>query len=74
MSGEKQLKTMALPERWKNYAQQRETTGSINDFLHLCPFFKWELLKRKEFAPRGSEFFLLRAVPYGKENNFYHIR
>ena len=30
-------------------------------------------LKRKEFAPRGSEFFPLRAVPYGVENHFYHI-
>ena len=29
---------------------------------------------RKEFAPRGSEFFPLRAVPYGMENHFYYIR
>ena len=28
--------------------------------------------KREEFAPRGSEFFPLRAVPYGMENHFYH--
>ena len=29
---------------------------------------------RKEFAPSGSEFFPLTAVPYDMENNFYHIR
>ena len=28
----------------------------------------------KEFAPRGSEFFPLRAVPYGMENHFYDNR
>ena len=28
---------------------------------------------KEEFAPRGSEFFPLRAVPYGMENHFYHI-
>ena len=27
---------------------------------------KWELLLKEEFAPRGSEFFPLRAVPYEK--------
>ena len=30
--------------------------------------------KRKEFAPKRSEFFSLRAVPYGMENHVYHIR
>ena len=29
---------------------------------------------RKEFAPRGSEFFPLRAVPKGMEHHIYHIR
>ena len=29
---------------------------------------------RKEFSPKWSEFCLLRAVPYGMENHFYHIR
>ena len=29
--------------------------------------------KRKEFAPRGSEFFPFRAVPYDMINHFYHI-
>ena len=29
---------------------------------------------RKEFASRGSEFFPLRAIHYGMENHFYHIR
>ena len=28
----------------------------------------------KELTPRGSEFFSLRAVAYGIENHFYHIR
>ena len=29
---------------------------------------------KKEFAPRGGEFFPLRAVPYGMEIHVYHIR
>ena len=29
---------------------------------------------REEFAPRGSEFFPLRAVPEGMENYINHIR
>ena len=37
----------------------------------MRPFSKWELLL-KEFAPRGSEFLLLRANPYGMENHFYN--
>ena len=31
-------------------------------------------LNGKDFAPRGSEFFTLREVPYGMENQVYHIR
>ena len=37
-------------------------------------FSKWEFLLKKAFAPRGSKFFPLRAIPYGIENHFYHIR
>ena len=54
-----------------SYAHQRETSVSSNDSLQVRPFSKWELLLRKEFAPRGgekfaprgNEFFPLRAVP-----------
>ena len=38
------------------------------------PFHNGNFSYRKEFAPRGSKFFPLRAVPYGMENHFYHIR
>ena len=71
----------------KSYAQKREIIGSSSDSLRLRPFLKWELLikericsQKKEFAPKGSKFskgskfFPLRAVPYGMENRFYHIR
>ena len=51
-----------------------ETSRSSSDSLQLHPFAKWELLLNKEFALRGSEFFPLRAAPYGMENHFYHIR
>ena len=59
----------------KSYVHQRETIGSSSDsLLQLRPFSKLEpLLKKKEFAPRGSEFFPLSAVPYGMEDHFYHI-
>ena len=54
-------------ERMNSYARQRETSSSIQ-------FRNGNFYKRIEFAPRGSEFFSLRAVPYGMENHFYHIR
>ena len=54
----------------ENYAHQRETTGSSRGF----PFQNGNYFKRKEFTPRGSEFFPLRAVPYGMENHFNLIR
>ena len=31
-------------------------------------------LKGKNLLPKESEFFSLRAVPYGMKNPFYHIR
>ena len=43
--------------------------------LFSCvPFHNGNFSERKEFAPRGNEFFPLKAVPYGMENHFYHIR
>ena len=50
----------------KCHVQQRETIVSSNDSLQLRPFQNGNFSK-KEFAPRGSEFFPLRAVPYGVE-------
>ena len=58
----------------QSYAHQRETTVSSNDSLQFRLFSNGNFTKRKEFAPIGSEFFPLGAVPYGKENHFYHIR
>ena len=40
---------------------------------NCAPFQNENFSERKEFAPRGSEFFPLRAVPYGMENHFYNI-
>ena len=66
----------------KKLAHQRETTGSSSDSLQLRPFSKWELLLKDricslweqiEYAPSGSKFFPLRAVPYDMANDFYHI-
>ena len=42
--------------------------------FYCVPFQNGNFSKKKEFAPRGSEFFPLGAVPYGIENLFYHIR
>ena len=38
--------------------------------FNYIPFQDRNFSERKEFAPRGSEFFPLRAVPYGMENHF----
>ena len=62
----------------KSEEHQRETTGtgSSSGPLQLRSFSLQEkiysFLLRKEFTP--SELFPLRAVPYGMENHFYHIR
>ena len=34
----------------KKFAHQRETTGSSNDFLQLCPFSKWDLLLKERIC------------------------
>ena len=47
--------------------------GQAVILLNCAPFQNWNFSLRKEFAPRGSEFFPLRAVPYGMENHFCHI-
>ena len=41
--------------------------------FNYVPFQNENFSQRKEFAPRGSEFFPLRAVPYGMINHFNHI-
>ena len=41
--------------------------------FNCVPFQNGNFSYRKEFAPRGSKFFRLRAVPYGMINHFYHI-
>ena len=59
----------------KKYAHQRETAGSSGEQIHFNQviFQNGNVSLRKEFFPRGSEFFPLRAVPFGMENRFYHI-
>ena len=42
--------------------------------FNCVPFQNGNFSERKKFAPRGSEFFSLRAVPYVIENHFNHIR
>ena len=42
--------------------------------FNCIPFQNGNFSKRKEFASRGSKFFPLKAVPYGMENHFNHIR
>ena len=42
--------------------------------FNCVPYQNGNCSYRKEFAPRGSEFFPLKAVPFGMENHFYHIR
>ena len=63
-----------VAERCKIYAHQRGYQATITKFL------KWELLlkericSKREHILSRSDFFPLRAVPYGMENHFYHIR
>ena len=39
--------------------------------FNCAPFHNGNYYLRKEFAPRGSEFFPLRAVSYDMKNHFY---
>ena len=54
----------------KSNAHQRETTVTSSDLHQLCSLTKLELLLKERIAPRGSEFFPLRSVPYGMEITF----
>ena len=62
----------------QNASKVTHIKGTLLDqavILFNCgPFQNGNFSLKKEFAPRGSEFFLVRAVPYGMEINFYHIR
>ena len=42
--------------------------------INCDPFRIGNFSYGKEFAPRGSEFFPLRADPFGKKNHSYDIR
>ena len=66
--------------QWRNQNAEKvtHTKGRLLDqtvVLFNCVLFpNKNLSERKEFASRGSEFFPLRAVPYGMEKHYYHIR
>ena len=65
-------------ERSQNAENVTHIKGRLPDqaviLFNCVPFQNGNFSKRKEFAPRGSEFFPLRAVPCGMENYFYHSR
>ena len=68
--------------RSQNAEKVTDIKGRLLDqaviLFNCIPFYNGILPERKEFAPRGSKFwskfFPLRAVPYGIENHFYHIK
>ena len=67
-----------MQERSQNAEKVTHIKERLSDqaviLFNFGPFQNRNFSERKEFAPRGSEFFPLRAVPYGMENHFYHIR
>ena len=42
--------------------------------FNCVPFHNGNFSLKKEFAPIGSKFFPSRAVPYGMEDHFHHVR
>ena len=58
----KEKNTMVLPERWKMYAHQRETTASSNDSLQLRPFAKWETSLKGDSNPNDKYVLSERAL------------
>ena len=64
--------------QYQNVQKVTHLKGRLLDqaiILFICiPFQNGNFSQRKELAPGGSEFFPLRAVSYGMENHFYHIR
>ena len=65
--------------QWRSQSTEKVThiKGRLLDqaviLLNSVPFRNGNFSSWKEFAPRGSEFFPVRVVPYGLENRFYHI-
>ena len=64
-----------LDGQWRSQNAEKVThiKGRLLDqaviLFNCVPFQKGNFSQRKEFAPRGSEFFPLRAVSYGMENH-----
>ena len=63
-------------QQWRSQNAEKvaHITGGLLDqaviFFNRVPFHNGYFSERKEFAPRGSEFFPLRAFPFGMENHF----
>ena len=64
------------PHQWRrqNAAKVTHVKGRLLDqaviLFNCVPFYNGNVSERKKFAARGSEFFTLRAVPYGMEITF----
>ena len=65
--------------QWRSQIAEKVThikgrlLGQAALLFNCFPFQNGNFSLREEFAPRGSDFFPLRAVPYDIENHFYHI-
>ena len=72
------LSILCMLSQWrsqnaKSYTHQRKLLDQAVILSNCVPFQNENFSERKEFAPRRSEFFPLRAVPYCMENHFYNI-
>ena len=75
-------KSLEIQEHCQWYSQNAEKVTHIKRTLldqevilfNCVPFQNGNFSLRKELAPRGSQFFPLREVPYGIERHCYHIR
>ena len=78
MSSTWTFKIETLQWRSQNVEKVMHIKGRLLDqavvLFNCVPFQKGNFSRRKKFAPRGSEFFPLRAVPFDKENHFFHNR
>ena len=70
---------IAQVSQWRSQDAEEVThiKGRLLDqavILYNCVSFQnGNFSSRKEFAPRGGEFFILRAVPNGMENHLLHV-
>ena len=68
------MSTNCVARTLKNYALQRETTGSSSYSFQSSPFSKWELLLKERIRSQRERILSVKSSSVWFEKYFNHIR